>query len=593
MIDRILQAYAASDYDFRGTANPADPLARRFPDWVPYYRMKAAIAEVIQPAAILEIGVRFGYSAGAFLHGAPRASYTGLDLDADTFGGEKGAIAWARRFLAPGRDELIVADTQKLARLPGGRYDLVHIDGQQDEAGTFHDLLLAIRQARFILVDGYFWTRENFAGANDFLWQFRQDIEFAAVIPGYAGELLIKVRDQAAAAGSAGAETGSNAIRDLYTADYFLRDCGGWEFFGKDRLQNLQDGRLRSMADLLFARPGKRLLDLGAGRGELSVMAALAGWQVTAVDYSEAAVAILRDTVAAQTNLAGSVECVCADVTRFEPSDRFDVVVAGDLIEHLSPGELEVLYARVARWLKPDGRFIVHTFPNRWFYDYAHRWRRDEAKRIGAHLPANPRSRYELLMHINEQSPRVLRRSLQRHFPHVCLWFGSPADPGGSLLRRCRPRELAAYRDLFAVAGPQPVDAAALRRLFRGEPLPDREFFLSAEAPASAPAGSTFHCRVRVANRSSSSVLCSRGPYPVYLSYKWRDSEGRPLAGEGRRTILSPALAPGQEHEYVVPVPAPPTAGGFGLTLSLVQEHQFWLWTERPAQCPDLTIQIT
>ena len=45
MIDRILQAYARSNYDFRTTAKPGDTLAHLFEKWVPYYRMKAAVAE--------------------------------------------------------------------------------------------------------------------------------------------------------------------------------------------------------------------------------------------------------------------------------------------------------------------------------------------------------------------------------------------------------------------------------------------------------------------------------------------------------------------------------------------------------------------
>jgi SAM-dependent methyltransferase len=594
MIDRILQAYNNSDYDFRAIAKPDDVFAHRFKDWVPYYRMKAAIAHVLQPETILEIGVRFGYSGAAFLHGAPRARYTGIDLDTDTFGGEKGAISWAHRILPADRSELVVADTQKLQRLPGGIYDLVHVDGQQDEAGTFHDLVLAVRQARYILVDGYFWTRENFTAANEFLWRFREDLEYYLVIPGYAGEMLIKVKAAAKSMAGDGPGLASPAIRDLYTAEYFLRDCGGWEFFEASRQQFLQDGRLRSMADLLFARPGRRVLDLGAGRGELTVLAALAGWAVTAVDYSPAAVEILRASLAAHPEAARRVECICADATTFEPAGTYDVVLAGDLIEHLNPGELEHLYARVARWLNPAGRFVVHTFPNRWFYDHAHRRRRAEAARIGSHLPANPRSRYELLMHINEQSPRVLRRSLQRHFPHVCLWFGSPSDPGGSLLRHCSPHELSDFRDLYAIASPEPIEVGPLQQLFRSEPLTDRDFFLTLiAAPGEAAASASFICRIRVENRSKSAYLVSRDPFPTHLSYRWQSADGTLLPDKGRRTLLAPALAPGCAQDYSMYVQAPSAAGEFRLTLSLVQEHQFWLCADRPGQCPVQSVQIT
>lgn len=593
MIDRILAAYADSKYDFRATAKPDDALAHLFEQWVPYYRMKAAIAAAIQPATILEIGVRYGYGAAAFLHGSPRAHYTGLDLDADCFGGEKGAINWAKNILPAGQYELVVGNSQNLRRLPGGVYDLVHIDGQQDEGGTFHDLVLAIRQARFILVDGYFWTDENNHAVNDFLRRFREDLEYFFVIPGYAGEMLIKVKTPPAAPASPSTLV-SAGIRDLYTQDYFLRDCGGWEHFGAARLRLIEDGRLRSMADLLFAGPVRRVLDLGAGRGELTLLAALAGCEVTAVDYSPAAIAILQESLQAHPEAAARVECHCADASTYIPQGHYDVVLAGDLIEHLSAQELEGLYARVAAALAPGGRFVVHTFPNRWYYDYAHRWRRAAARALGAHVPANPRSRFELLMHINEQSPRTLRKSLQRHFAHVSLWFGSPEDPRGSLGRRCRPRELAEYRDLYAVASATPVDAASFIPLFTGLALTEFDFPISVvAAPATGQTAQTITCLVSVSNHTRAAVLASRPPYPCYLSYRWLDEAGQPLPVEGWRNSFSPALVPGANYTYPVRVITPNFPGRLQLVFSIVQEHQFWLCDKRLELCPKHSITIT
>ena len=82
--------------------------------------MKAAIAEALQPASILEIGVRYGYSGAAFLHGAHTTYYTGLDADKISFGGAKGAFEWARKTLPSSQSELILTNTQCLDRFPGG-----------------------------------------------------------------------------------------------------------------------------------------------------------------------------------------------------------------------------------------------------------------------------------------------------------------------------------------------------------------------------------------------------------------------------------------------------------------------------------------
>ena len=100
---------------------------------MPYYRLKFAIAKTLQPKSILEVGVRFGYSARAFLEASPAANLLGIDLDCNLYGGQKGALEWARQITAAYDAEFVTADTQQMKRLPGSIYDLIHVDGQQDE----------------------------------------------------------------------------------------------------------------------------------------------------------------------------------------------------------------------------------------------------------------------------------------------------------------------------------------------------------------------------------------------------------------------------------------------------------------------------
>lgn len=73
-------------------------------------------------------------------------------------------------------------------------FDLVHIDGQQDGDGTYHDLDMAVLQAKYILVDGYHWTRQNFLAINEWLWFNRAALDFSINIPGYAGDMLIRTK---------------------------------------------------------------------------------------------------------------------------------------------------------------------------------------------------------------------------------------------------------------------------------------------------------------------------------------------------------------------------------------------------------------
>lgn len=596
MIDRILALYAQSTYDFRVHANPADPLAHLFADWVPYYRMKAAIAAALAPQRILEIGVRFGYGGAAFLHGAPTAHYTGIDIDSDSFGGVRGALHWARRILPAAQHELIVANTQQLTTLPGGRYDLIHVDGQQDGDSTFHDLELAVAQADWVLLDGYLWTPQNFRAASEFLLHHRDRLDYYFVIPGYAGELLIKTR-AANRIGDGDQAAHSSVIRDTYNADYYLKDCGGWDTFQVHRGRLLTDLRLRSVFDLAMLRPVRHALDLGCGRGEIAYQAAVQESDVVAVDYSADAIAIARDSIAAAPRaLRERIELRCEDASTTQLRTPADVAIAGDLVEHMAPDELDRLYAQVASQLAPTGRFLVHTFPNKWFYDYHYVARRRAAAALGTYLPPDPRSRYERLMHINEQSPRVLRRQLARHFKHVLLWFSAPEDPVGSLGRRCRPRELAGYRDIFAFASQQPIDPAEIVALFRPHIWTPQEIgqldLQLVTPPTEMPAGADFTVALRVHNRASV-ALNSCGGNPIHLAYHWVRADGSMHTFDGRRSPIVPSIAAGQQRVLQALVLAPAEPGDYHLQVSLVQEGVNWFHQVAPTALAACPLKIT
>jgi SAM-dependent methyltransferase len=580
MIEQILDCWKKSTYDFRLTANPDDPLRRQFDNWVDYYRLKRAIASVLEPTSILEIGVRYGYSAMAFLDGSPKASYLGIDLDVNTFGGTKGALAWARQITRGFSAEFIVADTQQMAQLPGGSYDLIHVDGQQDGDGTFHDLKLALAQARYILLDGYFWSRDNLLAATSFLDKFRDMIDYTVLVPGYAGELLIRVR-QSPEAAIRKQPASSKPLSGLYDSQYYLCDCGGYETYNQTGGKSLEDPRLRSVAVLaeVAGRP-ERVLDLGCGRGELLYHFATKGLFAVGVDYSTTAIQLAERCFEGESALRSRVDLVCGDVCSVPLSGSFNAVLAADLIEHLGIEEVGQLYARVARLLAPGGVFVVHTFPNLWYYRYDYARKRRLARQLGAYLPLEPRSRYEQLMHINEQSPRVMLRQLQSHFRYVLLWFGDPNDALGNLGSPPRKEFVRAAPSLFALASHKPLHIENVQRLFRMPALDPRSanglrIRFCGEPPLRISAHSAFRAQIELENHSGSR-LHSSPPYPVHLSYHWIDEQGTMRVVDGERTPLAPALEPGDCRRYSVRISPPGTAGRWTLRLTLVQETIRW-----------------
>jgi predicted O-methyltransferase YrrM len=578
MLEEIIQAAEKSTYDFRVTAYPEDPLQHLFQEWLPYYRLKWAIARILQPESILEIGVRFGYSALAFLDASPSAHYVGIDIDSPAFGGSVGAIDWAAKAFKKYNTEFVITDSTQLQRFPGDRYDLIHIDGQQDGVGTIHDLTLSVVQADYILVDGYFWSRQNFLSASEFLYRYRDLIEFYAVIPGYAGELLIKTNHQKAN-GATGQAGSSAALRSTYTKEYYLRDCGGYEGFKRTLGATLEDPRLQVIANLARACPARRALDLGSGRGELCLEFARRGIEVTGIDYSRDAVEIARTATNRLPDLSRLISLKCSDVNSADLQGTYDFAVAVDLIEHMRPEELDRLYARTAQHLSKDGLFIVHTYPNLWFYQYGYPKRLKTAARIGAYLPTEPRSRYELLMHINEQSPRVLKRQLAQHFPHVLLWFGSPSQPVDNLERKFALSEIRGSPDLFAVASHSPIPLDKLLNQFRMPALPDEalnSIKLKIQSCPSELVVST-HSAVSVLLENQTDMdLRSAAPYPVHLSYHWLSANGNVVVHEGIRTRLTPDAWAGSSTTYQTDVLAPLQTGSYVLRLTLVQEGVRW-----------------
>lgn len=585
MIDEIVDSFDSSDYDFRAYTNAGDPLSYLFDEWVDYYRMKWAIAKVIQPKRILEVGVRFGYSARAFLAASPDATLVGIDIDSAEFGGQPGAVDWAQQSICKDGFNFIVhkTDTATLKCFPGDVYDLIHVDGQQDGDGTFHDLDLALPQSRFILVDGYHWTRSNFLAVNEWVWLNKAAIHSACIIPGYAGEMLIrtKLNSNISAVMNSGS---SELLADTYTKNYYLNDCGGYSEWRRTQ-GRLVDPRLQAVADAAFAVSSpSSVVDLGAGRGELTRLFAHKGAKVTAIDYSRDACELILQTLAREDDLGGKVQVICDSVLNAAAyGDDYDLAVASDIIEHLSPDENDQLYSLVSRKLKRrNGSLVIHTAPNLWCYQYEHPRQQRQAKAAGFWLPRIRRTWFERLMHINEQNPRVLKKQLQKHFPHVLVWF-TDHTMGGSLIRSFGISDLRSASSIFAIASHEPIDREVVANAFRMLELPDvasHNILLDvACAPGRVVPGQLFSLDVRVTNNTGGR-LASLPPSPVNLSYHWLDEQGNVKHFEGDRTPLSPHLDAGAVGNYQVNVRAPTVVGTYVLHVTTVQEQVRWNQSE-------------
>ena len=119
----------------------------RTPEFYEEYRLKYALAKLIQPRSILEVGVRFGYSAQSFLFAAPTATYIGLDKDEPSWGPYKGVPRhWAHAVLRARYPDIelctwgIDTQTENARDLLLMKFDMVHIDADHSFAGALHDM---------------------------------------------------------------------------------------------------------------------------------------------------------------------------------------------------------------------------------------------------------------------------------------------------------------------------------------------------------------------------------------------------------------------------------------------------------------------
>lgn len=181
---------------------PNDPTAtdKRIREYSKYYEVKYEICKQQSPKVIVEIGVRAGYSAWAFLQACPNAKYMGIDANNGKHGGKGGEdgsfMKWAKKLLKPYDVSFFEIDTQETDSLPGKvkNVDFFHVDGDHSINGVYHDLDLAskvISKNGLILIDDITYLAKTVkVGADKWL---EDNPEFSAsFIKSFRGEYLVK-----------------------------------------------------------------------------------------------------------------------------------------------------------------------------------------------------------------------------------------------------------------------------------------------------------------------------------------------------------------------------------------------------------------
>ena len=137
-----------------------------------------------------------------------------------------------------------------------------------------------------------------------------------------------------------------------------------WWEDGVQDLAQAEAAALRITCERAGLEDGQDVLELGCGWGSLSLWMAdrYRSSHITAVSNSHSQ----RRYIEQQAEARGLVnlQVITRDVNEFDTrAGHFDRVVSVEMFEHLR--NWPHIFARVAGWLKPEGRFFMHVFAHK------------------------------------------------------------------------------------------------------------------------------------------------------------------------------------------------------------------------------------
>ncbi|MDD2941477.1 MAG: bifunctional 2-polyprenyl-6-hydroxyphenol methylase/3-demethylubiquinol 3-O-methyltransferase UbiG [bacterium] len=172
-------------------------------------------------------------------------------------------------------------------------------------------------------------------------------------------------------------------------------------------LQSITVFRLEQLLSWVGDIEGKVVVDIGCGGGLMSVPLAQRGAQVTGFDLSEPSLAEARRHAP-----AGAV-FIAADARSIPfPDNSADIVILADILDHIA--DYDVVFAEVARILRPDGYLYVNTINRTW-----QSWLL--AYQIGEMVRLIPPGTHDFSLFIKPSE--LLEVAEQNHFT-VCAWQG-------------------------------------------------------------------------------------------------------------------------------------------------------------------------
>ncbi len=215
-----------------------------------------------------------------------------------------------------------------------------------------------------------------------------------------------------------------------YTEEYYLTDCTGHEEYKKS-FGEILELRLQELIKYFSITPGMKVLDIGCGRGEIILFSAKKGAYATGIDYATEAIKLAKLLQSKQPkNIKKRMSFHKMDAKRLSfKNSSFDIITLTDVVEHLYPEELDMVFKEIKRVLKRGGKLVIHTAPNKWFNDFGYKYYSYPVSTIIVKLwnlffqrsyhniakPNELRTDSHAIMHINEPTYFSLKRLCKKY----------------------------------------------------------------------------------------------------------------------------------------------------------------------------------
>ncbi|MCK4809405.1 MAG: class I SAM-dependent methyltransferase [Candidatus Omnitrophica bacterium] len=152
---------------------------------------------------------------------------------------------------------------------------------------------------------------------------------------------------------------------DLYNENYVQAQLNKFH----NRKLNHWAPRIAKVFDLVsqldLRGSGEQVLDLGTSIGTYAYEFAVRGYNVTGIDLDEKSISIARKIAEGDGKNINYIVGDVSDRSNFKDNE-FDLIYAGDIIEHLENDLLLKTMSNCFSWLKPGGFFVFHTVPTKY-----------------------------------------------------------------------------------------------------------------------------------------------------------------------------------------------------------------------------------